>query len=147
MIFIAIYFFVMIEQLAAFLLIGKAVFIWSVIGLVIVYALSFLMSKSKEGFEENLSGSKSYRKLFTASAIIGILMFTTSNLLPSKKDLAIIIAAGMTYEVLTSDAAKEVGGKAIELLKKQMDDALNDSEVKEILKQKTKEEVKNAFSS
>lgn len=147
MIYFAIYLFVMIEQLAAFLLIGKTVFIWCVISIILLYAIAFFMSKDKESFSSNLEGTKRYRKLATVFAVIGMVMFTTSHMLPSKRDLAIIIAGGMTYEVLTSDTAKEVGGKAILLLKKQMDDALNDSEVKEILKQKTKEEVKNVLAS
>lgn len=61
----------------------------------------------------------------------------------------------MTYQLLTSDTAKEVGGKAVELLKKQIDDALKEDALKsdtvnmikkEAIEQ-TKEAVKGAVNA
>lgn len=59
-----------------------------------------------------------------------------ATLIPSKKDMAIIAAAGVTYNVVTSDAAKEIGGKGIQLLNNKLDEMLTEKvdEVKETVK-------------
>ena len=145
--FFLLYLFVMIEKLAAFLAIGGGVFLWASASALSTYLLSFLMSKSKEEFEEYIIKTKRYRRWSTIVAFFGMFMFVTSNLLPTKKDLAIIVAGGMTYNVLTSEPAKEIGGKALELLRKQMDDALKDDSLKEALKEKAKQEIKDAVAS
>ena len=51
-----------------------------------------------------------------------------ATLIPSKKDMAIIAAAGVTYNVVTSDAAKEIGGKGIQLLNNKLDEMLTEVE-------------------
>lgn len=145
--FFLLYLFVMIEKLAAFLAIGSSVFFWSGAAAVSTYALSFLASADKGEFQEYLTKTKRYRRWSIVAAFFGVFMFVTSNLLPSKKDLAIIVAGGMTYNVLTSEPAKEIGGKALELLKKQMDDALKDDTLKDAIKEKAKQEVKDALAS
>lgn len=48
------------------------------------------------------------------------------TLIPSKKDIALIIAGGTVYNVVTSDTAKQIGGKDIELLNKKLDEYLNE---------------------
>lgn len=144
---ILIYLFVQIEKIAVLLAVGSSVFWWSSISAVLTYAVSFVLSKDKESLEEWIGKTKKFRRWSSFIAFIGVLMFVTSALLPSKKDLAIIVAAGTAYNVITSPQAKEIGGKALDLLKKQMDDALKDSDVKEILKEKAKQEIKDAVSS
>ena len=42
--------------------------------------------------------------------------------------MAIIIGGGITYEALTSDKGKEIGGKAVDLLLKKIDDALEEGQ-------------------
>lgn len=56
--------------------------------------------------------------------IAGALSYTIGTLLPTERDMAIIIGGGLTYEALTSDKGKEIGGKAVDLLLKKIDDAL-----------------------
>jgi hypothetical protein len=55
-----------------------------------------------------------------------IVLSLSATLIPSKKEMAIIAAAGVTYNVVTSDAAKEIGGKGVDLLNKKLDEMLKD---------------------
>lgn len=71
----------------------------------------------------NVKMSK-HRKLAVAGVIIGALLFTTSTLLPTKKELAVIVGGGMTYQLLTSDTAKEVGGYTTEEMREKFKSVL-----------------------
>lgn len=133
--FIVIYLFVIVEKIAAFLAIGGSIFSWSLISLGILFAFSVLTSKDRASFEENQKKAKRSRVALYCIALLGAFMFTMSALLPDKRELAVIIAGGVTYNVLTSEPAKEIGGKALELLKKEMDKAINeDGEKKNVSK-------------
>lgn len=142
--FFLLYLFVSIEKIAAFLALGGSLFQWSVIAFCFTYVLSFLMSKNKEDMQSYNKKMSKHRKLTVAGAVIGAVLFTTSALLPTKKELAIIVGGGLTYQLLTSDTAKEVGGKAIELLKKQIDDVLKDETIN-VIKKQAVEQVKDGI--
>lgn len=153
--FFILWVFVSIEKIAAFLAIGGTLFKWSLIAYGFMYLLGFLLSKGKEDMQAYNAKMIKHRKLAVTGVIIGALLFTTSALLPTKKELAVIVGGAMTYQLLTSDTAKEVGGKAVELLKKQIDDALKDDALKsdtvnmikkEAIEQ-TKEAVKGAVNA
>jgi len=153
--FFVLWVFVSIEKIAAFLVIGGTLFKWSLIAYGFTYLLGFLLSKGKEDMQSYNAKMSKHRKLAVTGVIIGALLFTTSALLPTKKELAVIVGGGMTYQLLTSDTAKEVGGKAVELLKKQIDDALKEDALKsdtvnmikkEAIEQ-TKEAVKGAVNA
>lgn len=148
--FFILWVFVSIEKIAAFLAIGGTLFKWSLIAYGFTYLLGFLLSKGKEDMQAYNTKMSKHRKLAVTGVILGALLFTTSALLPTKKELAVIVGGGMTYQLLTSDTAKEVGGKAVELLKKQIDDALKDETVNMIKKEaieQTKEAVKGAVNA
>lgn len=53
-----------------------------------------------------------------------------ASVIPSKKEMAMIAAGGITYNVVTSDAAKEVGSKSLQLLNKKIDELLVEDEPK-----------------
>lgn len=63
-----------------------------------------------------------------AKVLIGVCVLSSllACMIPSKKEMAIIAAGGVTYNVVTSDAAKQVGGKGVELLNKKLDEMLQD---------------------
>lgn len=145
--FFLLYVFVQIEKIAALLSIGSDIFFTAGAFSLLTYGISVFLSKNKEEMFEYIGKMKRYRRMSTCVAVIGALMFVSGALLPSKKDLAIIVAGGMTYNVITSPEAKELGGKALELLKKQMDDALKDVDVKDAIKETAKKELKNAITS
>jgi len=146
--FFILWVFVSIEKIAAFLAIGGSLFKWSLIAYGFTYLLGFLLSKGKEDMQSYNTKMSKHRKLAVTGVIIGALLFTTSALLPTKKELAVIVGGGMTYQLLTSDTAKEVGGKAVELLKKQIDDALKEDALKSdtvnMIKKEAIEQTKDA---
>lgn len=76
---------------------------------------------------------------------IPIFMWTVHTFLPTQKNLAIMIGAGVTYEAVTSDAGKRIGGKLIQMLEDKMDNALHEGgsggEVKEQAKEEQKPEA------
>lgn len=49
-----------------------------------------------------------------------------NHLIPSKRDMAIIAAGGITYNMVTSDKAKEIGDRGTELLLKKLDEMMED---------------------
>lgn len=124
--FLVIWLFVSIEKIATLLAIGGSVFFWSMLSVAGLYVLSFVTSKDKEDFSDNVKKTKRYRVTAQLLAFVGAFMFVTSALLPDKKELAIIIAAGTTYNVITSEPAKQIGSKALQLLQKKLDEALKD---------------------
>lgn len=90
---------------------------------------------------ESIEDWKPYKKTLVAAVIIIFL----SNMIPEKKDIALIVAGGVTYNALTSETAKEIGGKGLSLLNKKLEEYLeNDAveDVKSTVKEKIlKEEV------
>lgn len=94
------------------------------------------------GFIKKFYGTIFNKKTLLLIFTPTILMFFMGKMLPSQKDLAIILAAGGAYELLTTDPAKEIGGKAFEILKQELDIILLDN--KNILKD-GKEAAKSAI--
>lgn len=95
---------------------------------------------------------KFYRTVFNKKTLwlVFVPVFTMGfigKMLPSQKELAIILAAGGAYEIMTSDPAKKIGGKALIILEQEIDKVLQENE--EILKKgvdETKEIVKNSIN-
>lgn len=148
--FFLLWIFVSIEKIAAFLTVGATLFNWSIFAYISTYILGFLLSKNKEDMQSYNLKMKWHRKLAVFGIVLGASLFTVSSLLPTKKELAVIVGGGMTYQLLTSDSAKEIGGKAVQLLKKQIDDALKDETVDMIKKEaieQTKQALKGAVNA
>lgn len=65
--------------------------------------------------------------LSTKIAIGGCIVASLlGHMIPSKQDMAIIAAGGITYNIATSDKAAELGNKSIELLSKKLDQMIED---------------------
>lgn len=126
-----IYLFVMVERIGQFFMLGWIPF-W--IGVAIL-VISILISAACAGdsnstFEEIWKGHAFIKLMrrFTYFLIpIGLLIGTLGFIMPSQKDMAIIVGAGITYEAVTSDTGKRLGGKAIELLEAKINAALKDT--------------------
>lgn len=138
--FFLIYLFVMSSKIAAmFALFGKLLFIPTTIMLGCTLCICGISSIDYGyGFKHYWEGEGAtfVKRLAKWCMPIGLVFIMMSNLIPSEKHLAIIIGSGVTYNVLTSEPAKQIGGKALELLQKKIEDALkeNNLEVKEIEK-------------
>ena len=145
--YFVLYLCVSIEKIAAFLAMGGNVFFWSIFAYVGLWMTALLLSSSEQSFKEKVQKMKKHRKMTVAFACIGAVLYSVSVLMPTKKELAVIVGAGVTYNVVTSQSAKEIGGKAVELLKKEIDKALKDEDVNQVvpkIKDKAVEEVKSA---
>lgn len=129
-----IYLFVMIERVGTMFMFGW-VFFWLGCGLVLLAcAASGILTEGwnntttfKDHWTEHV-----FVKLLKRSAKImipfGFIMGTIGFLMPPQKDAAIIVGSGVTYNVLTSETGKRLGGKAVELLEQKIDSALNSKE-------------------
>lgn len=98
--FFILWVFVSIEKIAAFLAIGGSLFKWSLIAYGFTYLLGFLLSKGKEDMQSYNTKMSKHRKLAVTGVIIGAFLFTTSSLLPTKKELAVIVGG---YDLSTID--------------------------------------------
>lgn len=58
--------------------------------------------------------------------IVGVFALLLVALIPDRKEMAIIAATGVTYNIVTSEEAKGIGNKGVELLNKKLDDWMAD---------------------
>ncbi len=132
-----IYLFVMIERIGnAFALGWVAFFIGIGLGVIMFIAVGIDMMETnqhrrreneltfKEIWESN-TFIPHIRKISKPLIIVGLILGSIGHFTPTQKDLAIIVGAGVTYKILTSPEAKEIGGKSMELLSQKITDALN----------------------
>lgn len=129
--FFTLYIFMSIEKIAAFLMLGGSMFGFGLGVFILSYVIPLFLteSKTKEGvttnnFSELLVKFKKMRKWGVILLIVGSVFYTISSLLPTKKELAVIVGGGLTYQMLTSEAATKMGSSAVQLLQKQIDEAL-----------------------
>ena len=122
--FFVLWAFVSIEKIAAFLAIGGSLFKWSLIAYTFTYLLAFVLSKGKEDMQSYNAKMSKHRKLAVTGVIIGALLFATSALLPTKKELAVIVGGGIVYQVITSPSAQNIGNKGMQLLQQKIEEAL-----------------------
>lgn len=101
----------------------------------------FNFINSIEGGGE-FSSWKSMRK----TVVFGVICLSLAAVIPSKKDIALIVAGGVSYNVITSDAAKEIGGKTLKILNENIDSYMKEADegVKEAVKETTKAGIAEA---
>jgi hypothetical protein len=120
----------MIERVGAMFMFGW-VFFWLGLGLVLLAcATSGILTEGWNNtttFKDHWTEHAFVKLLKRAAKIMipfGFIMGTIGFLLPSQKDAAIIVGSGITYNVITSETGKRIGGKAVDLLEQKIDDAL-----------------------
>lgn len=144
--FFLIYLFVMVEKLAYVLDKGYSVMFAGlalIVGTIVLVLLGGIDRETSypDQFKEPVpaKGIKVGKWLTVCGLIIGL----SGSLLPNQKELAIIVGSGITYNVLTSEPAKQIGGKAIQLLEQKIDSALADEKLNiDKLQNQVKEKVK-----
>jgi hypothetical protein len=155
-----IYLFVMIEKLSALLAAGYSVAAWGIAGLFATFVVCGFMvvvhedsAKFAPAWQHGIT--RKARKWFILMTCFGFFFGILGSIMPNHKQLAIIAGSGLTYQALTSEQGKRMGGKAVDLLEKQIDDALKDEnpisippavkeKAKEVIKEATKEPAKEA---
>lgn len=145
-----LYLFVMIEKLSGLLNNGYAIAAWSLLAFAgVVVICFFYWLESGDEFTEvfNTALAKRARKIALWFIAIGLTLGVIGSLLPTHKQLAVIVGSGLTYQAVTSDQGKRIGGKAVDLLEKQIDDALKDDKaviIPQAVTDKAKEIVKES---
>lgn len=129
-IFVLTYLLVMCEAIAG-VIHGFAVLatVLSVIGCFFLGVMFFSMaeaSENEEAFDKSWNHyiGRSYRKTLKWVVAIAIVGHLVSGIIPSQKNMAIIVGTSGAYMALTSEPAKVLGNKAFQLLEKKIDDAL-----------------------
>ena len=87
--------------------------------------------------EERAKYIKKARNWLLLLWMIPMTLGTVHTLLPSQKNMALIVGTGLTYQAVTSETGQRIGGKAVELLEKKINEALESGE-KEEVKEKEK---------
>lgn len=120
-----IYLMVMCEAIASLFAMGKVLFVIGCLGTVAILFVAALTAIDYEFDDvwQNNAVSK-IRKVLMCFIVFGAIGFCIAKLIPSQKDLAIIVGAGVTYQAVTSETGKRIGGKAVDLLEKKIDEAL-----------------------
>jgi RsiW-degrading membrane proteinase PrsW (M82 family) len=67
------------------------------------------------------------KKLVIGGFIVGMV----GMLLPSAKQMALIVGTGVTYQAVTSETGQRIGGKVSQLLEQKIDEALNSGKEEE----------------
>lgn len=128
MTYFMLYLLTSVGKISELLMLG-GVFFWIAVvaSAFIVFICMVIASETNDTFKELLDKAKEiFYKPMRFVVIAGALSYTIGTLLPTERDLAIIIGGGITYEALNSDKGKEIGGKAVDLLLKKIDEALED---------------------
>lgn len=115
-----------VGKISALLKIG-GIFFWLavVVSAIIVFICAMISTGTDlTGAEIKDKAMKIFYKPIKFVLITGALSYSIGAILPTERDMAIIIGGGITYEALTSDKGREIGGKAVDLLLKKIDDAL-----------------------
>lgn len=149
--FFLIYLFVMAESLGGFLMmIGGHMFWLSMFSIpVLAIGCGIAACESRKNYFTdfwNMSFPVKTRKLAKICAPVGIVFVCIANLIPTQQQLAIIVGSGVTYNVLTSEPAKQLGGKALELLNKKIDEALEGESGKDKKEEAGKEGIEDEQS-
>lgn len=121
-----IYLFVCIEKFAVALSTAWVLFWIPAAALALLTIISLISGVADDEFEEtwNHVVSKFIKTICKWLMPIGFIFGTIGHFLPTQKELAIIVGSGVTYNVLTSETGKRIGGKAVDLLEQKIDEAL-----------------------
>lgn len=129
--FFLIYLLTSITKVATLLKIS-GVFFWATVVFTVVGVFVSLAvgNEYNSTIKEELSKFKElFGKYIKTLLITTSILYTLGAILPTERDMALIIGGGLAYQAVTSDKGREVGGKAVELLIKKIDELLEEPKV------------------
>lgn len=128
MTYFMLYLLTSVGKISALLKIGGVFFWIAVIASAFIVFICVVLPTETEWTLAELKdeATKIFYKPIRFVLIAGALSYSIGALLPTEREMAIIIGGGITYEALNSDKGKEIGGKAVDLLLKKIDEALED---------------------
>lgn len=132
-----IWLFICIENVGKALSLGWTLF-WIGLGLLVI-AVAAAAAKAdgwdnKEDFGyywDNYKFSTMLKPIGKKLVVFGFLIGMLGMLLPSTKQMALIVGTGVTYQAVTSETGQRIGGKVSQLLEQKIDEALSSGKEKE----------------
>lgn len=102
----------------------------------VVFGFTLLFSHPVKGgydYEGNKNFHDSVKNIFNKTKVWVVLvmlfsffMTAGSKLIPNQRDMAYIIGGGVVYNIVTSDKAKEVSDKSLQVIIKKLDEMVED---------------------
>lgn len=126
--FFLLYLLTSVGSIAALLKIGGVFFVLTLILLTIGVFISAVTSMEYNvTVEEQIEKFKSiFGKPIKTVLVLSAISYIIGSMLPTERNMAIIVGGGIAYQAITSDTGKKVGGKAVELLMKKVDELLEE---------------------
>lgn len=127
-----LYLFVMVESLTKLLALGWLLMVFGAFAFGATFLAAIIEVSSYDGtpfgetWNDTTSATYKIRKIAKPMIIVGLIFGSISMLIPNQRGLAIIVGGSMTYQAVTSETGKRLGGKAVEALEKKLDEALAD---------------------
>lgn len=124
--FFLLYLLTTVGSIASLLKIGGVFFIFASIFLVIGVIVSVITAvEYGETIEEQLNKFKNiFGNSLKTILILSAISYSLGSMLPTERNMAIIVGGGVAYQAVTSETGKEIGGKAVELIMKKVDELL-----------------------
>ena len=124
--FFLLYLLTTVGSIASLLKIGGVFFIFASIFLVIGVIVSVITAvEYGDTIEEQLNKFKKiFGKPLKTILILSAISYSLGSMLPTERNMAIIVGGGVAYQAVTSETGKEIGGKAVELIMKKVDELL-----------------------
>ena len=124
--FFLLYLLTSVGSIASLLKIGGVFFIFASIFLVIGVIVSIITAvEYGDTIEDQLNKFKNiFGKSLKTILILSAISYSLGSMLPTERNMAIIVGGGVAYQAVTSETGKEIGGKAVELIMKKVDELL-----------------------
>lgn len=138
MIYFMLYLLTSVGKISTLLKLG-GVFFWIAVvmsAFIVVISMMIVTGTKLTMVEVKDKAMQIFYKPLRFILIAGALSYSAGTLLPTERDLAIIIGGGAAYEALNSDKGREIGGKAVDLLLKKIDEALEEPKTNNELEEK-----------
>jgi len=115
-----------VGKVAVLLKMSGVIFVFAAVFTVMGVLISIIFSDEYgTTLEESIDKFKSaFGKPLKAILISTAVLYSIGSILPTERDMALIIGGGVAYQAATSDKGREIGGKAVELLMQKVDELL-----------------------
>lgn len=124
---------------------------WMAAGTILTICACFIgavyWAEGSQPTEEKKKYLKKGRNWLLLFWMIPLSLSLVHTLLPSQKNMALIVGTGITYQAVTSETGQRIGGKAVELLEKKINEALQSGEKEEVKEEKPAKESSGKASS
>lgn len=119
-----------VGKVATLLKMSGVIFILSAVIIAIGVIISIIVSlEYREPIDWGLGKFKSaFGKPLKAILISTAILYSVGSILPTERDMALIVGGGIAYQAATSEKGRELGGKAVELLMQRVDELLEKPE-------------------